>query len=59
MRVRFKRCSGCEKPFSALYRCKYRNVPNWLFLCESCLVEAKDNNPTSYQYGGRWKSRKK
>ena len=51
-------CFKCEKLFSELFRCKYDERGNWVFLCKKCLEESKLNN-LFYQYGGTWKSKKK
>ena len=59
MRVREERsCFKCEKLFSELFRCKYDERGDWVFLCKNCLEESKLNN-LFYQYGGTWKSKKR
>ncbi|HCD28866.1 MAG TPA: hypothetical protein DER02_15180 [Gammaproteobacteria bacterium] len=58
MKARKKTCFGCREQKEVLYRCKYQEMM-WSFLCESCLIEVKTQNPDSYQYGGTWKAVKK
>ncbi len=59
MRIREERsCFKCEKLFAELFRCKYDEKGNWIFLCKSCIEESKLNN-LFYQHGGTWKSKKK
>ena len=59
MRVRNKFCNECNEPRSALYRCRYAGIIDWVFLCEKCLSDVKIRFEDSYQYGGTWKSKKK
>ncbi len=54
MLMRTKECSICETFFTTLYRIQYRQPKAWVFACESCLKEVKENNPF-YRYGGTWK----
>ncbi|RZU98417.1 hypothetical protein EV698_0663 [Spiribacter vilamensis] len=49
----------CNKPGEVLYRCRYGDLTDWVFLCRPCLTEVKAAYAGSYQYGGTWKSRKK
>ena len=50
-----KDCERCEKSFTKMYRVRYiESVKNWVFMCESCLLEVKQENKF-YQYGGTWK----
>ena len=59
MRIREERtCFKCDKLFSELFRCKYDEQGNWIFLCKNCLEDYKLNN-LFYQYGGTWKSKKR
>ena len=38
-----------------MYRLRYiESVKNWVFMCEPCLLNVKQNNKF-YQYGGTWK----
>ncbi len=58
MRIREKRnCFKCSDSFLELFRCKFDERGNWLFLCKSCLDESKGTN-LFYQYGGTWKAKK-
>lgn len=54
MLMRTKECSICETSFTTLYRIQYRQPKAWVFACESCLKQVKENNPF-YRYGGTWK----
>ena len=59
MRVRSKACEQCEVQKEVLYRCRYRESKDWVFLCATCLKDVKATFTESYQYGGTWKSKKK
>ena len=59
MRVRIKDCFKCDEPKVVLYRCTYKELKDWVFLCGKCLQEVKTEFLESYQYGGTWKSKKK
>ena len=59
MRVRIKDCFKCDEPKVVLYRCRYKELEDWVFLCGKCLQEVKTAYVESYQYGGTWKSKKK
>ena len=59
MRVRTKDCFKCDEPKEVLYRCRYKELKGWVFLCGKCLQEVKTDFVESYQYGGTWKSKKK
>ena len=53
--MRKKDCERCKNSFSKLYRVRYiESVKNWVFMCESCLLEVKQDNKF-YKYGGTWK----
>ena len=53
--MRKKDCERCKKSFSKMYRLRYiKSVKNWVFMCESCLLEVKQDNKF-YKYGGTWK----
>ena len=53
--MRKKDCERCEKSFTKMYRVRYiESVKNWVFMCESCLLEVKQDNKF-YKYGGTWK----
>ena len=41
-----------------LYRCKYNNSQEWIFLCGKCLNQIKSEYHDTYRYGGTWKSKK-
>lgn len=59
MRHRNQRnCFKCDNLFSELYRCKFDERGNWVFMCKNCLEESKTDD-IFYQYGGTWKSKKK
>ena len=59
MRVREKDCFKCKVQKEVLYRCRYEELKDWLFLCRKCLLEVKTKFEETYQYGGTWKSKKK
>ena len=59
MRERTKECFKCAEPKDVLYRCRYVNLTDWIFLCSTCLKEVKNAYQGSYQYGGTWKSKKR
>ena len=59
MRVITKDCYVCNDPKQVLYRCRYDDLKDWVFLCGKCLMEVKSRFEESYQYGGTWKSSKK
>ena len=59
MRDRIKDCFKCHEPKEVLYRCRYKELKNWVFLCGECLKQIKSLFENSYQYGGTWKSKKK
>ena len=52
MRTRFKECHFCKTPKDVLYRCKYSNFKEWIFLCGKCLNQIKSDYQDTYQYGG-------
>ena len=58
MRCRTKECPTCKVRAEALYRCRYNDEKDWLFLCGKCLAEVKAKHEKTYQYGGTWKSKK-
>ena len=59
MRVRTKDCFKCIDQKEVLYRCRYAELKDWVFLCGQCLQEVKAAFVETYQYGGTWKSNKK
>ena len=59
MRIRTKDCYKCYKPQEVLYRCRFQELKDWVFLCGNCLQVVKENYKDTYQYGGTWKSKKK
>ena len=59
MRVRTKDCFKCKDQKEVLYRCRYAELKDWVFLCGHCLQEVKTAFVETYQYGGTWKSKKK
>ena len=59
MKVRNKDCFNCNDQKEVLYRCKYDEFKNWIFLCGTCLIIIKSQYENTYQYGGTWKSKKK
>ena len=59
MRVRTKDCFKCDIQKEVLYRCRYKELKYWVFLCGKCLNEVKTSFEGAYQYGGAWKGKKK
>ena len=59
MRVRTKDCFKCKDQKEVLYRCRYAELKDWVFLCGKCLQKVKTKFEDTYQYGGTWKSKKK
>ena len=57
--MRTKDCDVCKNAKEVLYRCRYQDLDNWVFLCGKCLTEVKIGFVDTYQYGGTWKSKKK
>jgi hypothetical protein len=58
-RIRTKECKKCYKHKDILYRCRYNEPKDWVFVCGECLKEIKNLFQNTYQYGGTWKSKKK
>ena len=58
-RVRTKECFKCSERKGVLYRCRYDEIKDWVFLCGVCLKQIKNLFENTYQYGGTWKSKKK
>ena len=58
-RMRTKECYKCNNQKDVLYRCRYEEINDWVFLCAECLKEVKNTYKDTYQYGGTWKSKKK
>ena len=58
MRLRTKDCYVCNDLNDVLYRCRYQELTDWVFLCQTCLTDVKIKFEDSYQYGGTWKSKK-
>ena len=59
MRIRTKSCFKCDVQKEVLYRCRYKELNDWVFLCGKCLNEVKTLFENTYHYGGTWKSKKK
>ena len=59
MRIRTKDCYKCGEPKEVLYRCRYTDLQEWVFLCGECLQKVKAEFENTYQYGGTWKAKKK
>ena len=58
LRIRNKKCFECKKVLKILFRCKYKNLVKWVFVCEECLKIIKNSYLQTYKYGGTWKSEK-
>ena len=59
MRDRTKDCYLCNNAKQVLYRCRYDDLKDWVFICGKCLTDVKPRFEDTYQYGGTWKSKKK
>ena len=58
IRVRTKDCHVWTESRDILYRCRYNNRTDWVFVCGKCLNKVKQTYEETYQYGGSWKSKK-
>ena len=58
-KLRIKECFKCSKQKDVMYRCRYDEIKDWVFLCGECLKKIKSLFKNTYQYGGTWKSNKK
>ena len=58
-KLRIKECFKCFKQKNVMYRCRYDDIKDWVFLCGNCLKQIKNLFRNTYQYGGTWKSKKK
>ncbi|WP_299015879.1 hypothetical protein [uncultured Polaribacter sp.] len=54
MKKRSKDCAICNTAFDTMYRIQHKNPKTWVFVCKTCLVKVKKDNPL-YTYGGTWK----
>ena len=59
MRIRTKECFNCNVQKEVLFRCRYNELKDWVFLCGKCLTKTKSQYINKYQYSGTWKSKKK
>jgi hypothetical protein len=55
---RVKLCNRCSNPAPILYRVKYQENGDWVFVCRLCWDSVAPHN-TFYVYGGTWKADKK
>ncbi len=53
---KIKSCFKCSELSDKLFRCRYNNAKEWVFLCQKCLSNVKRDYHKTYQYGGTWKS---
>ena len=58
MRIRTKECFKCNDQKEVLYRCRYDEFKDWIFLCGTCLTKIKSQYVYTYEYGGTWKNKK-
>ena len=58
-KLRIKECFKFSKQKDVMYRCRYDEIKDWVFLCRNCLKQIKNLFGNTYQYGGTWKSKKK
>ena len=59
MRARTKACFVFKDAKEVLYRCRYQELKDWVFLCGKCLKDVNTRFEDTYQYGGTWKSKKR
>lgn len=57
-RIRSKACCRCSATPGTLFRARVEAGGAWMFLCEPCLLAAKQAH-AGYCYGGTWKARKR
>ena len=57
-KLRIKECFKCSKQKEVMYRCRYDEIKDWVFLCKDYLKQIKSLFENTYQYGGTWKSNK-
>ncbi len=55
---RIKPCNRCSLAAPILFRVKYQEGGNWVFVCQQCWQQVSQDNPF-YVYGGTWKAKKK
>ena len=58
-RLRNKNYFKCSEQKDVLYRCRYNEIKDWVFLCGEFLKKIKILFEDTYQYSGTWKSIKK
>lgn len=56
--IRVKRCDRCDRLAPVLYRVRYDESGQWIFVCPQCWQPVSLDNP-HYTYGGTWKAKKK
>ncbi|AFY49168.1 hypothetical protein Nos7524_3373 [Nostoc sp. PCC 7524] len=54
---RVKQCYRCSLTAPILYRVKFEENNQWVFVCPECCTAVSANNPF-YIYGGTWKTQK-
>ncbi|TWH38835.1 hypothetical protein [Dulcicalothrix desertica] len=57
VRARVKPCHICNQSAPVLYRVKYEEEGDWVFVCPNCWQDISQDNPF-YVYGGTWKAEK-
>ncbi|MGI8504255.1 MAG: hypothetical protein ACR2LR_24430 [Hassallia sp.] len=57
-KTRVKLCDRCSQSAPILYRVKYEENSEWVFICHQCWDQVSQDNPF-YVYGGTWKAQKK
>ncbi|MGH8000203.1 MAG: hypothetical protein ACREPR_12415 [Brasilonema sp.] len=55
---RVKLCDRCSQAAPILYRVKYKEDGDWVFVCPECWQQVSQDN-LFYLYGGTWKANKK
>ena len=41
-KLRIKECFKCSKQKDVMYRCRYDEIKDWVFLCRNCLKQIKN-----------------
>ena len=57
-KLRIKECFKCSKQKEVMYRCRYDEIKDWVFLCRNCLKQIKNLFEDTYQYGALGKVRR-
>jgi predicted SprT family Zn-dependent metalloprotease len=58
-RTRTKPCVRCNDTPATLYRIRYEQDGDWVFVCANCRRHLETTHSETYQYSGTWKSKKR